>query len=279
MRSIVFSLVALAAPLVSAHPPRAASMTEVELYTPSITTINPFSAQEDDPDSSEITLRCETFGPQCMTFPRDSSKNETIGVRVYCAAAILKPRKPSRHPVPTIHARQRHPHLKYALVPAMMNPCPAGALCNVTIDESKRPPPPSRSGAAIPSDAWLWFENEEGIVPALGGEDMSAWAKPNWLDQLASVDSEEADEPDDDDKNEDKDDDDDDGDKGDDKNDDEDKEGGYDGLAGFDIDIGSAGPERLNISRPRIPPIPKIPWFKFTCFVEDDTEPPVPKKP
>ncbi|KAI1186101.1 hypothetical protein F5B17DRAFT_375896 [Nemania serpens] len=313
MRNGVFTLAALAAPLVSARPQAdtqgATSTTQVELYTPIITTINPFSAQEDGPDvSEEIVLRCETFGPQCMTFPRGSSENETISVRVYCAAALLKPRhRPILlpPPLPKTGTRHRPPHVRYALVPSMMNPCPNGALCTVTIDESKRPPglpppvsPPPEVDATLPSDAWLWFENEEGVVPALAGEDMSAWAKLNWLDKLANLDIEEEgeeeeeeedsqdvdvddvdeDDTDDDDNGHDDQDVDDDGDKdrrdeADHDGDDDGKHGSYDGFAGLDIEA-VAGPELLVLTRPRIPPLPRIPWFKFTCFVEDDTEPP-----
>lgn len=297
MRSIIINLAALAAPLVSAHPRVLADTTLVELYTPTITTTNPFTAQQHGPEGSEIKLRCETFGPQCMTFPLDSLQNETISVRVYCAAALLK-QKPQ--PVPESHTRHRPPHLKFVLVPSIMNPCPSGALCTVTIDESKRPPgaPPAPSppppgyddGADIQSDAWFWFENEEGVVPALAGEDISAWSKLNWADTLAAIDfveveEEEEDEEDnqdgDDDKYDNSDDDQDgdvdgnkDGDDEADRDDDgDDKGGSYDGLAGLDIESDER-PKLFVLARPRLPPIPKVPWFKFTCFLEDDTEPP-----
>ncbi|KAI1113541.1 hypothetical protein F5Y14DRAFT_417545 [Nemania sp. NC0429] len=275
MRSIIFGLTALAPALVNARsqaPPRAEGLSQIELYTPTITTLSPFSTSQDGQNSSDIKLRCETFGPQCMTFPLGASPNETISVRVYCAAMLMGRVRHQQH---LRSKRDNRPtRLSYVLVPALMNPCPVGARCTFTIDENKRPstppglipapsPPPSHPpsspsdvGPAIPPDALSWFENEERVIPALAGEDTSKWEKIDWLDPLASIDSIEPEEQDEDE----------DGDV---------KEGSYDGLAGFDIDLGSAvALTVVETMNPRIPPIPKIPWFKFTCYVEDDIEPP-----
>ncbi|GAP84607.1 hypothetical protein SAMD00023353_1101360 [Rosellinia necatrix] len=187
-------------------PNPAANTREVVLYTPTYTIKNPLSRL--DRESADIKIRCEDVGPYCWNFPPDAPETESFGVRVFCSAVVRQKGhqhgddvdvddRGSRGEVGTEVKRKR----SYDIEPSIMLPCPLGATCELTLDVNGEPDAPDAvaagganandtddynggggggGGNVYDEDAWIWFENDEGVVPGLLAaeeqiDDPSAW--------------------------------------------------------------------------------------------------------
>ncbi|KAI1172745.1 hypothetical protein F4777DRAFT_489938 [Nemania sp. FL0916] len=189
--------------------------------------------KDDNGTQSNITLVCADPGPQCVSFPPDTPKNESVGVRMYCVAARLRNKSlrrglglglsPSPVQIPigkiagrgsagrngndgkgngehvaryersengedvsvgrrgsgnTVHGNADPP--LYALLPAMMYPCPRGAQCSLYLNGTQVDGPD-------PDDAWRWYEDENGTVPGLKDVDFGGWITPDEVHPMSGA--------------------------------------------------------------------------------------------
>ncbi|KAI1133330.1 hypothetical protein F5Y10DRAFT_287729 [Nemania abortiva] len=154
------------------------NMTEAQIHTPGFLLHHPL-LPHNAILSADLRVKCTGIGPECMWIP-GTPPTPGLSVRVYCAAVRAPPLK--------LIPGERPPHNKnknrFVVRPSVMNPCPAGTQCSLGIagpelaSSRLRPLPYPRSAV---SDAWRFFENEDGEIPGLKTEDLTGWVKLDGL--------------------------------------------------------------------------------------------------
>ncbi|KAI0550010.1 hypothetical protein F4679DRAFT_584002 [Xylaria curta] len=156
MHFITFILSALTAPqLAGARPPmllpypgfyrQPSQATTTKTLTSARATHSPNPSQKLDKRDVKAAMapyKCPGHGAQCVQFPPDAPKNETIWIRMYCHHFKHQhhhKHKHHHHNKPEDDPKKRNGTLEF---PAMMYPCPKGTTCRVnTLPDGYYPPP------------------------------------------------------------------------------------------------------------------------------------------